>query len=464
VPDKDETTTAASSARPVGVACYFSTTAMNLFGSSRPPPGSEWEAALDFRPILICMGRMGDLLELIDAAPVGVRSLSGSLWKWTHHERTRRAIEEMAQRSGTTVSHFGFGGPIGETTDEHIEVRCELPDRWRIESDSRIDVKVGGERWMGSATHVTEVDGDTSSLDDCEVGLFLRPGSRLLGGLRFELPVDDEVAGRPCWKAAATADRIKKIPMFLGLRLGGTDHTLWFDVETGIILRHVGMIDNEPSSIEEFKSITINPHVAEETFRFVAPPGMTVVRQIDQLINMAEMQGVDLQDVDRTDLAAVRNAMSDMMRPHQRAPEAQLERRRAKHIPVGEPPEDEAAARTQIEYAFSHFGDTDETGSALVNVQKGDGLAKPLEEARHRIPGSPPGDVSIVVDDLKFLRSDEAVVWFSVMVDGNRLGMVNGREGRTVLVNHQWVVEQATIVDLLGYAGVVVPPPPDTGS
>lgn len=317
---------------------------------------------------------------------------------------------------------------------------------------------------MGNPAQVTEVDGDTSSLDDCEVGLFLRPGSRLLGGLRFDQPVDDEVAGRPCWKSTATADRTNRSPMFLGLRLGGTDHTLWFDVETGIVLRHVGMIDNEPCSIEEFKSITINPLVAEATFRFVPLPGMNVVRQIDQLINMAEMRGVDLRDVDRTDPVAVRSAFSNMMRPHQRVPEAQMEMRRAKHIPVGEPPEDEAAARSLIEYAFSHFGDSDEAGTALVNVQGGDGLAKPLDEAKHRIPGSPPGDVSMLVDDVKFLRSDEAVVWFSVTVDGNRLGMVNGREGRAVLVNHRWVVERATIVDLVGFAGVVVPPPTDMGS
>jgi hypothetical protein len=64
-----------------------------------------------------------------------------------------------------------------------------------------------------------------------------------------------------------------------------------------------------------------------------------------------------------------------------------------------------------------------------------------------------------VVDDIKFLRDDEAVVWFSVEIDGSRLSFVNGREGRAVLVNGRWMVEHAGLADLLGMAGVEVPPP-----
>jgi hypothetical protein len=106
-----------------------------------------------------------------------------------------------------------------------------------------------------------------------------------------------------------------------------------------------------------------------------------------------------------------------------------------------------------------HFGERDETGESLVNVQAGEGLAAPLQEASRRVPGAPEGDVRLVVDDIKFLRPDEAVVWFSLEVNGNRLGMVNGREGRALLVNHRWLIERATLVDLIGFAGVSVPPP-----
>jgi hypothetical protein len=67
--------------------------------------------------------------------------------------------------------------------------------------------------------------------------------------------------------------------------------------------------------------------------------------------------------------------------------------------------------------------------------------------------------VGLVVDDIKFLREDEAVVWFSLVIDGNQLGFVNGREGRAVLVDGRWLIERATLADLLGMAGVEVPAP-----
>jgi hypothetical protein len=37
--------------------------------------------------------------------------------------------------------------------------------------------------------------------------------------------------------------------------------------------------------------------------------------------------------------------------------------------------------------------------------------------------------------------------------------MVNGREGRAVNVGERWLIEHATIADLLGFAGVTVPSP-----
>ncbi|HWD50812.1 MAG TPA: hypothetical protein VG412_00320 [Acidimicrobiales bacterium] len=402
-------------------------------------------------------------MELIDGAPAGLRSLRGSIWKWTHHERARRAIEEMSRHANSSVAHFGFGGALGETSDEHLSFWLGLPDQWRIQSDERIDLKVGDKRWIGGSAQVTEVDGGSSTFNETELGIFIRPGSGLFGTLRFENPIDDEIAGRPCWRSTANTEpkqqAIRQIP--LGVRLGGLDHTFWFDRETGIVLRHHGMIDGEPCAITELKDLVFNPPVSEEISRSALPPGINVVRQIDQLIGMAEMRGVDLTGVDRADLGAVQAAFSDRMRPLQPLPEARKEMQRSKHIPVGEPPVDEVAARSSIEFAFSHFGDRDETGESLVNVQAGEGLAAPLQEAGRRVPGAQEGVANLVVDDIKFLRSDEAVVWFSLEVNGNRLGMVNGREGRALLVGHRWMIERATIVDLLGFAGVTVPPPSD---
>jgi len=246
----------------------------------------------------------------------------------------------------------------------------------------------------------------------------------------------------------------------MSMRLGGIDHTLWIDAATGIVLRHVGLADNEPWSITEFKEVRINPPLADSDFQFVAPPSGTVERRVDQLLRMAEVRGIDFTGIDREDPQAVQEFVQTMMRPsHHQPAEAQLRLQKAKHVPVNDPPDDEAAARESIEFAFNQLGEVDETGSVLVNVQSGRGLVGPLQEAQKRVPGAGDNPASLIVDDIKFLRPDEAVVWFSVEVNGERFPMVNGSEGRAVKVDGRWLIEHATIADLLGFAGVSVPPP-----
>jgi len=409
------------------------------------------------------MGRKGDLLELIDGAPIGVRTLTGSVWKWKHNERSQRAVKELSQSHGGSVSFATFGGPLGETSDQHLRVWLDLTGRWRMESEDYIDLWNGRQRWVGSSTRITEVTDGAAKLDDTEMGLTVAPGNRLLGALRFGEVTEEMVAGRPCLKVDATVNRSQAIGRFnpVHMRLGGIDHTFWFDTVTGIVLRHVGMIDGEPCTITEFKEIRINPLLTDLDFEFVPPPDAVVTRQVDQFIQMAEARGVDLTGVDRDDLQAVQNAFHEAMRPDQPTAESRLEMQKAKYVQVGEPPEDEAAARESIEYAFNHLGEVDESAENLVNVQSGRGLVGPLSEAQKRVPGAGdnPATASLMVDAIKFLRSDEAVVWFSVEVNGERFPMVNAREGRALKVEERWLIEHATIADLLAFAGVVVPPP-----
>lgn len=407
------------------------------------------------------MGRKGDLLELIDDAPIGVRTLTGSVWKWTHHERSQRVFTELGRSRGGSVGIARFGGPVGETTDEHLRVWLNLPDRWRFESDDHVDLRNGATRWIGGSAHITELTHDETSVGDTEIGMLMMPGSQMMGALRFGEPTNDLVAGRPCLKVSATLNRGHGARRFnpVEVSLGGIDHTYWFDEVTGIVLRHVGLIDDEPCTIIEFKEVRVNPPLTDLDFQFIAPPDAIIERQVDQLVRMAEMRGVDLSGVDREDPLAVQAAIHDMMRPNQPTPEACLTLQKAKHVPVGDPPANETADRESIEYAFNHLGEVDEGGAALVNVQSGRGLVGPLQEAQKRVPGAADNPASLIVDDVKFLRPDEAVVWYSVEVNGERFPMVNGREGRAVKEGERWLIEHATIADLLGFAGVTVPSP-----
>ncbi len=407
------------------------------------------------------MGRKGDLLELIDGAPVGVRTLTGSVWKWTHHERSQRAFHALTSGRGLSVGVARFGDPGGDALDQHFRIWLVLPDQWRFESEHHLDLRNGPTRWIGSSTHITELTHDRSGVEETEIGMLITSGSRLLGALQFGEPSDDVVAGRPCVKVDATVSTgVGGGRLLPGIvRLGGVDHTYWFDATTGIVLRHVGLVDGEACSITEFKEVRINPPLTDLDFEFVPPPDAVVTRQVDHLIQMAERRGVDLTGVDRDDPRAVQTALGESMRPDRPTPAARLEMQKAKHVPVGGPPADETAARESIEYAFTHHDEVDASGEDLVNVQSGRRLAGALHEAQQRVPAGPDSTTRILVDDVKFLRPDEAVVWFSVEVDGTRFPMVNGREGRAVAAGGRWLIEHATIADLLGFAGVVVPPP-----
>jgi hypothetical protein len=407
------------------------------------------------------MGRKGDLLELIEGAPGSIVALSGSVWMWTHNERSMRATETVTRRLNANVSQASFGGPPKETTDEHLRVTIGLPDRWRLESEARVDVCDGSTRWIGIPSQVTEMTRYDADLGDTDVGRMVRPGAHLFSVLTFGDPVQDRIAGRLCWKVDATTSFDQHLPRtaISTMRLGGVDHTFWFDADTGIVLRHVGLVDGEPCTISEFKEVVLDPVVSDLDFAFLRTPGAVVVRQVDYLIRLAEHRGISLAGVDLDDINAVQEAVHAGMGNAEPTLEARLARQKAKHVPVGKPPADEATAREAIDYAFSHHDEVDGSGRDLVNVQAGHRLAGPLDEARQRIPGGAGSTISIVVDDVLFLRSDEAVVWFSIDVDGTRVPVVNGREGRALEVGGRWVIERATIADLLNLAGVAVPPP-----
>lgn len=407
------------------------------------------------------MGRKGDLLELIEGAPGGLVSLSGSVWRWTHHERSLRATETVTRRLNAVVSQASFGGPPSETTDEHLRVTIGLPDRWRLESDTRVDVCDGSTRWIGDPSRVTEMTQHDVDVRDTDVGRMIQPGAHLFSVLKFGDPIQDHIAGRMCWKVDATTSFNQHLPSVAisTLQIGGVDHTFWFDAETGIVLRHVGLVDGEPCTIAEFKEVVLDPAVSELDFAFLRTPGAVVVRQVDHWIRLAEHREISLEGVDLDDATAVQEAINAHMRTANPTPEARVVMQKSKHVPVGDPPADEASAREAIEYAFTHHDEMDESGQDLVNVQAGHRLAGPLDEARKRIPGGSGAITSIVVDDILFLRSDEAVVWFAIEVDGVRLAVVNSVEGRAVKVGDRWVIERATIADLLGMAGVVVPAP-----
>jgi len=117
---------------------------------------------------------------------------------------------------------FGHIGPIQETSDEHQRVSIEFPNKWKIDGSDRSDLSDGVGRWVGGRDRIRYIDEEPPSLAGTELEILLYPGELLFGLLRFDDPVEDEVAGRRCWKAEAQPskifDRMYAHPIFIAPR------------------------------------------------------------------------------------------------------------------------------------------------------------------------------------------------------------------------------------------------------
>lgn len=413
------------------------------------------------------MGVRGDLFELVDAAPAGIRSLEDRLRQWQHHERLQAARTELLGPGARTVTITLGSGARATTSNSLSHVWAVLPERWRIDTDDHIDASDGRKRWIGTGEHLVEYVSEAPDLRSTMVGRLLWPRATL-GTFVFAEPVEDSMAGRPCLRVDAHADRPGRAHRQHALvEWGGTDHTFWFDRETGIVLRHVSVVDGRPAAVSEFTRITFDGPVDGARFELTGSPA-AVIPDAEHLARIAEQQGVDLSSVDRTDARAVQSAMAAHRSPPQRGSEEWQAFARAAHVPLGPPPADEAAARAAVTSAVEHRREVADDGTTLVNVQRGEGLAPPMEETSRRVPGGQnrPEALAIVVDDVLFVRPDEAVVWFTVTVDGEPVPAATSMGARVVLVDGRWLVSHATVVGLIRIGNPTwrpsAPPPPPT--
>jgi hypothetical protein len=125
--------------------------------------------------------------------------------------------------------------------------------------------------------------------------------------------------------------------------------------------------------------------------------------------------------------------------------------------PIGPPPDDQDAARDHIAVAFAEMGALGEDGQTLTMVQGGEqlGPARAAAIARHGSLSS----VAFTIDDVLFIDSEHAAVWFTISDGGTPL---EGRHrGDAVVVDGTWKVSRATFLELIRLAGIELPPPID---
>ena len=310
------------------------------------------------------MGSRGDLLALVDGAPGPLVTLQGALTAWTHRDRAAAVHRWVADQVGDTDGPLAsmtpmadapslrdrpltgtddaededadddddeddLGGGIAtwpprrKVVDEGPEVLTSwyvaviVPDRWRVVGRGHLAVSDGRRSWVGTSTLVTERDSARAAIHDTgAIGACLYPGA-LLGGLELGVPESAEVEGRPCRVVDAHARRAvagtslaaSAAPHALRLQrdLVGVDHRMWFDAETGILLRHEGYLDGELCSWTSLTDLVIDAPIADGEFR---PPPGAVVRSRHELLrdHLSEL-GVDPDTVDLDDPVQVRNAL-----------------------------------------------------------------------------------------------------------------------------------------------------------
>jgi Clp amino terminal domain, pathogenicity island component/ClpX C4-type zinc finger len=131
----------------------------------------------------------------------------------------------------------------------------------------------------------------------------------------------------------------------------------------------------------------------------------------------------------------------------------------AAHEPTGPPPDDEEAARREIEHAFRNSAERTSDGRGLVNVERGENLGECQGQVQARY-GPIASRTEWVVDHVKFLSGEEAVVWTTTTLDGRPvLPDLTHSEDRAVLVDGKWKVSRDTMCARFARAGVMCPPP-----
>ena len=395
------------------------------------------------------MGELGDLLEAVYRAP-GATAFRGHGRQGSDHARVREAFERRnRRRRGRVVSGFAVSrdAPTGYREDP-VRFWRDGP-RWRFDDGATRTITTPEGRFSFFPGHGGTVTPSTAHQPWASEhhAIFFAP-RRLVAGFVLADVERSTTAGRTSWHVSARPDDEAGPPM--GLFAVGDVIELWFDVETGIVLRADGLLDGELVTRFEIDELTTHGAVDATVFAFETPDGSPVRSHGERLLEQAREAGVDVTGIDPDDLDQVRTAMSRSA-GHSR-PADDLEARAAQHIATGPPPDDLDGARRAVEHACTHMGERTADDNGLVNIQAGGNLGPATDEIARRFPEQM-GAAPVVVRQVKFLNATEAVVWMDT-------GPIREREGRAVLDDGTWKVSRATYCDLLRQGGVTCPPPP----
>ncbi len=407
------------------------------------------------------MSELGDVLEAMNAAPRGFEVLLGEVANWSDMDVVRRSME---RRSGSHQSAMLIAGVAGPAPPERPITRLWFArdGRFRAEHFWGVNVFDGVDLWMEHSAQVTQRAPNEDPLSTLPCALLLRPGA-LLGLAPFTVVGHRRIAGHDTLALEfSPSDRLR--PHMAGFGLMGADRIrAAVDPHTGLVLRCESWFEGQPAMEMVFEALEYDAPLIHDPFRYDVQPGTVVRTERDIRRQMLEHMGVDSAEVDLDDENVVNEAMRtrgpimppspigsfvDGARPTSLAD---------KHMAIGPLPDDVDAARAAVADAVEHLTDIDED-DGLLNVQGGSNLGEAVRSAASRAGVDPGERANYEVDDVLFVRPDEAVVSFRVMVRMMPGGFA--QTGRVIKIGDRWLVERATLCNLLEMAGVQCPRPP----
>jgi hypothetical protein len=232
------------------------------------------------------MGELGEVLELLHDAAGRITTLSATEVDWRDHERSRQAHEAAAGGQAQVAWYSPLKGdkapPLPAVSEQHATVSFSNPGgRYRLERDA--DPLIG----RPPILHVCDGEREWTYIAalgrDKPRAWVQRPSrhqfSELLDPSWLPAACTLTVAGRSARRGRPMVElRGRPRPQQrLAGRVFGADEVLaTVDAASGVLLDLVCLFEDEPFARCRLDDVRLGEPLADELFRFAAPPGVRV--------------------------------------------------------------------------------------------------------------------------------------------------------------------------------------------
>ena len=127
-------------------------------------------------------------------------------------------------------------------------------------------------------------------------------------------------------------------------------------------------------------------------------------------------------------------------------------------IPTGPPPADQDRARAEIATAFANHGTASDGRRSAPHVERGEDLGPTLAMVKERNRAIVPEDAEVVigVEEIVFIDTEHAAVWFSVSINGRTVLPVVVATRWSWMACGRWPA--STFCQIMSMGGVTCPP------